>query len=272
MRKKVIFVTGASSGFGCEVVKILSTKGHIVYGAARRIEKMEVLKNYGAAVIKMDVTQSEQVNEAVAHIIEAQGKIDVLVNCAGYGVYGMVENVSIKAAQAQFDVNVFGYARVFQAVLPYMRKRRSGTIINISSVGGKIALPMSGWYAASKHAIEGLSDSMRSEVKSFGINVTLIEPGAIQTGFSETAMHIDVAGHDPDYHKNAEAFIKSMTRIYAKSKGPESVAAVIVKVCEKAHPKPRYLLGSDSKLMIFMKTLLPTRAFDNLLCKALGIQ
>ena len=166
---KVILITGASSGIGFTTAKSLAEQGYKVYGAARRVEKMEELKQYGVTPIKMDVTSEESVNEAVEQVIAAEKRIDVLVNNAGYGSYGAVEDVSIDEARRQFEVNVFGLAILTKKVLPYMRQQHSGTIINVSSMGGRLTTYFGAWYHATKYAVEAFSDALRMEVSDFGI-------------------------------------------------------------------------------------------------------
>ena len=179
--KKVILLTGASSGIGYQTAESLAKEGHIVYGAARRTEKMETLKQFGVKPIYLDVTDEESIKSAIDTIIGNEGHIDVLINNAGYGSYGAIEDVEISEAKMQFEVNLFGLARLVQLVLPHMRKQKSGRIINISSMGGRLTSYFGGWYHATKYALEAFSDALRMEVADFGIDVSLIEPGGIKT-------------------------------------------------------------------------------------------
>ena len=176
-------ITGASSGIGYDTAVRLAGEGHRVYGAARRVERMEPLREHGVVPLKMDVTDDASVVAGVAAVIEAEGRIDVLVNNAGFGYFGAVENVSMDEARRQLDVNVFGMARLTQLVLPYMRQQHSGRIINISSIAGRMVFYFGGWYHVSKYAVEALSDALRMEVQPFGIDVVLIEPGGIKTNW-----------------------------------------------------------------------------------------
>ena len=185
MKNQVDLITGASSGIGKETALQLIKEGYVVYGAARRIEKMKDIVRAGGHAIQMDVTDDASMVKGVDQIIREQGRIDVLFNNAGYGQYGPVEETTIDKARYQFEVNLFGLARLTQLVLPYMRKQRSGKILNTSSVGGKIYTPLGAWYHATKHALEGWSDSLRLEVKQFGIDVVIIEPGIIVTEFAD---------------------------------------------------------------------------------------
>src|SRR5437879_11777956 len=170
MAAKVALVTGASSGIGASAARKLHDLGYVVYGAARRVERMKDLADAGIEVLPMDVTDQESMRDGVRRIIDAHGRIDVLVNNAGYGSYGAIEDVPLDEARAQFEVNVFGAAALIQLVTPHMRAQGSGRIINISSMGGKIYTPFGGWYHGTKFALEALSDSLRNELRPFGID------------------------------------------------------------------------------------------------------
>ena len=181
MSSKVALVTGGSSGIGEATAVKLQQLGYTTYAAARRLDRMEHLTKLGIRPLAMDVSNEESMRSGVEHILAATGRIDVLVNAAGYGSYGAVEDVPLTEARNQFEVNLFGATRLIQLVLPQMREQRSGTIVNITSMGGKIYTPLGGWYHATNSALEALSDCLRLEVKPFGINVVVIEPGGIQT-------------------------------------------------------------------------------------------
>ncbi len=263
---KVVLITGASAGFGNLAVKELLNQGHTVYAGARRLEKMRDIEKLGAKIHKMDVTIDDDVNAVVADIIKNEGKIDVLINNAGYGGYGMVEAVSLDEAQRQFDVNVFGLARVAKAVLPHMRSKKSGTVINMSSVVGRVGSPMIGWYGASKRAVEALSDALRAEVKGFGIKVALIEPGAMQTEFLDVALNqVQTVEHPQEYKSNVSNFVEAFKKNYAKAPGPEPVVKAILNATNSNEPKARYTVGSDSKMAILMSRVLPVKAMDNVM-------
>lgn len=188
MEKKVILITGASSGMGKETAKTLIKQGHTVYSVARRIDQMQDLKILGGHPIQMDITNESDIQNVVDVIIEKEGKIDILWNNAGYGLYGSVEDVPVDEARQQFEVNVFGLAAITQKVIPYMRKANAGTIINTSSMGGKMYTPLGAWYHATKHAVEGFSDCLRLELKPFNINVVVLEPGIIVTEFGDVML------------------------------------------------------------------------------------
>ena len=176
---KIAFITGASSGIGEETANSLLVAGYTVYAGARRVDRMQPLAKAGAHLLALDVTDDASLTSAVETILRETGRIDVLVNNAGYGSYGALEDVPLEEARRQFDVNIFGLARLIQLVLPTMRAQRSGRIVNISSVGGKLGEPFGSWYHATKFALEGLSDSLRMELHQFGIGVIVIQPGAI---------------------------------------------------------------------------------------------
>ena len=182
---KTVLITGASSGIGKDTAKTLIAQGYTVYVAARRLEKMAELETLGAIAIKMDITNDNDIKNVVNRINANHGGVDILINNAGFGMYGAMEDTSIDDARYQFEVNLFGLARLTQLVLPYMRAQRSGTIVNVSSMGGKVYTPLGSWYHATKHALEGWSDCLRLELAAFNINVVVIQPGAIQTEFGD---------------------------------------------------------------------------------------
>lgn len=266
--KKVILVTGASSGMGRETALKLIGQGHTVYGAARRVEKMQDLVQAGGHAIELDITDEAEVVACVKQITEEQGALDVLVNNAGYAVYGAVENVTLADAKRQFDVNLFGLARLTQAVLPYMRRQKSGRIINISSMGGKIYTPLGAWYHATKHALEGWSDCLRLELKPFHIDVVIVEPGSIATEFGDVMLDpmLKRSAGGP-YDEVAQSFARAARRAYEKGdSSPASVIAdLIVKIVKTRHPKTRYAKGKYAKPLLFMRKWLSDRSFDKVI-------
>lgn len=261
---KVILITGASSGMGKETAKQLIKEGHKVYTAARRIENMDELKQLGGFPIQMDVTNEADIQKVLDTIIQYEGKIDVLWNNAGYGLYGAVEDISISEAKKQFEVNLFGLASLTQKVIPFMRKDKSGTIINTSSMGGKMYTPLGAWYHASKHALEGWSDCLRLELKAFNINVVILEPGLIQTEFADvlTAPLVKFSG------KGAYAnLVNSITKSTGTTKmSPTTVIAdTISKIVRVNRPKTRYRVGNWAKPMVWMRIYLGDKLFDKLI-------
>ena len=253
---KVILITGASSGIGKDTALNLIKEGHIVYGAARRISKMKDIVEAGGYSIKMDILNNEDVDKAIDQVIKEQNRIDVLVNNAGYGLWGAVETISIDEAKRQFDVNIFGLAYLTKKVIPIMRNQKSGKIINMSSMGGKVYTPFGAWYHATKYALEGWSDCLRIELKSFGINVILIEPGVIKTEFQDVMMDSTVERSiGTPYEKKLKALEKATQEMYARGIGspPSVITKLIIKAINSPNPKRRYVGGLFAKPMLFIK-------------------
>ncbi|AYL96920.1 oxidoreductase [Mucilaginibacter celer] len=271
MDKKVILITGASAGIGKAFAEELLKDGHTVYGAARRVDKMDTIAKQGVKVLAMDVTDEAAMAQGIDTIIKAEGRIDVLINNAGFGLMGAIEDTPLSDARYQLEVNLFGVARLTQLVLPHMRKQRSGTIINISSIGGKFAMPLGGWYHASKFALEAMSDALRNEVKQFGINVVVIEPGGIQSEWGGIAVDnlLKVSGKGP-YAPMANKFVKAFTQsIDAKLPGPTEIVKLVRKAIAAKKPKTRYHAGHMAGLALFMRWLLPDNAFDKMMSSQL---
>src|SRR5690554_4016686 len=261
----VALVTGASSGIGEATARKLAALGYTVYAAARRVERMEALSDDGIRVLPLDVTDEESMSDCIETILDETGRIDVLVNNAGYGSYGALEDVPLDEARRQFEVNVFGLARMTQLVLPAMRAQASGTIVNISSIGGKIYAPLGSWYHATKFAVEGLSDSLRLELKPFGINVVIIEPGAIRTEWNSISRDslMAVSG-DTAYGTLAARVRAALAEADAAGSGssPWVVAEAIGRAVKSRRPKIRYAVGSRARAAVFSRRLLPDRAMD----------
>ena len=260
--QKVILITGASSGIGKESAKQLVSKGYRVYAAARRLEQMQDLEALGCATIRMDISKEEEVEEVVGNILDEAGTVDVLVNNAGYATQGPVEEMPLEDARAIFDVNLFGLGYLTKLVLPGMREQGAGRIVNIGSAGGKVYLPLSAWYIASKHALEGWNDCLRTELKQFGIDVVLIEPGAIATEFNGVAMSsiLERSGDGP-YGKLAHAYVN----LDVPGSHPSVIADVIVKAVETKKTKYRYVAGKMARTTIGMRKWLGDKAYDRLL-------
>jgi NADP-dependent 3-hydroxy acid dehydrogenase YdfG len=267
---KTILITGTSSGFGKRVAEKLLDEKFTVYAAARRVEKMRDIEAKGAHILKMDVTDTASVDAGVAQMIEEQRQIDVLFNNAGYGSYGTIECIPIEEIQRQYDVNVFGMARLIKAVLPHMRERRSGLIINTASVAGHLSFPVLGWYASTKHAVEAMSDALRMEVKHLGINVVMIEPGAVKTEFDEVAFAaLDSVEHPEDYKALVAALREYAENSYKKSPGPESTADAVLKAIKTKQPKYRYATTTDAKVLPKARRLLGDWLFDKVILSQL---
>ena len=266
--KKVILVTGASSGIGKATAKRLLSDGHTVYVAARRIDKMKSLVSRGAIAIQMDITVESDIKKVLSTIHANHHVIDVLVNNAGYAVYGPVEDVPIDEARRQFEVNLFGMARLTQLVLPQMRNVGSGTIINMSSIGGKVYTPLGAWYHATKHAVEGWSDCLRLELAPFNIDVVIIEPGLISTEFSNTMLdNMTQQRKDSPYKSLTDKVVQATARIYRPSfSSPASVIANLISQAVSArHPKIRYSAGRFAKPMMAARKYLGDRIFDRII-------
>jgi NAD(P)-dependent dehydrogenase (short-subunit alcohol dehydrogenase family) len=266
--QQVILITGASSGIGEAAASRLLTQGYIVYGAARRTERMAALADKGLIALPLDITDDRMCTEVVDRIMQEQGRLDVLINNAGYGSYGSVEDVPMDEAKRQFEVNLFGLARITQLVLPVMRAQKSGRIINISSIGGKMALPFGAWYHATKHALEGFSDSLRLEVAPFGISVVLIEPGSIRSEWDSIAVASLLKYSDNDaYGNEAQGFAFYFSRMYRnpRTSGPDAVARSIGRAVTAARPKTRYVSGHLASTILLLRRILTDRAFDRLM-------
>ncbi|WP_432845848.1 oxidoreductase [Amycolatopsis sp. CA-161197] len=273
MAPKVALVTGASSGIGESTARELLERGYTVYGAARRVERMADLAERGVRTLALDVTDEESVEKAVAAIVAESGRIDLLVNNAGYGSYGAVEDVPLSEARYQFEVNVFGAARLIQLVLPVMRAQRSGRIVNISSMGGKIYTPLGAWYHGTKFALEGFSDSLRMEVRPFGIDVVVVEPGGIATEWGGIAVdHMTEVSGKGAYSDLAGKLAKGMNSgINARMMSqPSVIAKTVAKAATARRPRTRYAAGFGAKPLIFLRRALPDRAFDTLITRALA--
>lgn len=258
---------------GKDIARALAADGHVVYGAARRVEQMADLEADGIVALEMDITVEADVQAVVDRITADHGGIDVLVNNAGFGLYGPVEQVSIDDARYQFDVNLFGLARLTQLALPHMREQRAGTIVNISSMGGRIHTPMGAWYHATKHALEGWSDCLRYELAPFGVRVVIVEPGAIKTEWGDIARDKLVADFsDGPYDQLVTGTAKAMTSAYdtgAASPGTV-VADVVARAVRSRRPRSRYAVGKYARLLLTLRRLLSDRLFDRLLRSQYG--
>src|ERR1700744_2862685 len=268
--KRVILVTGASAGIGKEFAKELLKDGHIVYGAARKVEKMEDIRLLGVKILQMDVTDEDSMVKGVNTILKAEGRIDVLINNAVFGSYGAIENVPLIDARYQLEVNVFGAAQLIQLVLNAMRSHNWGRIINISSIGGKITTPLGGWYHASKFALEGMSDSLRKEVKPFGIDVVVIEPGGVKSEWAGIAAeNLRKVSGSTAYKSLVDSFAGALEKTEIDNAGPEVIVNLVKKAIDAKNPKTRYSGGYMAKPALFMRWLLPDRAFDKMLMSQL---
>jgi NADP-dependent 3-hydroxy acid dehydrogenase YdfG len=264
----VVLITGCSSGIGEATAADLVTHGHTVYATARRPETLKTLADNGCHTLALDVTKEESMAAAVAAVEDEAGAIDVLVNNAGYSQSGAVESIPLDNIRKQFETNVFGLVRMSQLVLPGMRAAGHGRIINIGSMGGKLTFPGGGIYHATKYAVEAISDAMRFEVQGFGVQIVLIEPGLITTGFADTAVgSVDDLKDGPYAEFNSR--VGTVTAdIYAGSVAkflggnPDSVAEVVRKAIEAKRPKARYTVTPSATLSIIQRQLTPDKLWD----------
>src|SRR6201996_7548378 len=247
--KRVVLVPGASSGIGLACATHLAGRGYRVYGASRRATT-------GALTLTMDVTDDQSVERAVAAVLEREGRLDILVNNAGMGIAGPVENTSIEAAKKQLDVNFFGAFRVSRSVLPAMRSQRSGYIVNIGSIGGLVAIPYQAMYSASKFAMEGFSESLRMEVRPFGIRVVIIEPGDHKTALTRNR-RMEVLSGSP-YGNSFQAALAKTAHDEQSGPGPEQIARLLHHVINQRNPRLRYTIGpAAQRAAVWLKRLTP---------------
>ena len=265
---KTAFVTGASAGIGEATARALLAAGYRVFAGARRLDRMAGLAAAGATLLKLDLTDDASIVAAVNTIKNEAGRIDVLVNNAGYGSYGALEDVPLDEGRRQFEVNVFGLARLCQLVLPMMRAQKSGKIVNVTSIGGKIWEPLGAWYHATKFAVEGLSDCLRVEAAPFGVDVIVIEPGAIRTEWAGIARDglLQMSGGSA-YAELAKRHARMLATADTSSLAspPEVVARTIVRAVTARRPKTRYATGGGARTILFLRKILPDRMFDRLI-------
>lgn len=266
--KPVALITGASSGLGKDFALRLLAEGYAVYGAARRTQPMQAIRLAGGEALALDVTADDTMVSAVDRIVRERGRIDVLINCAGYGQMGALEEVTMDDARRQMEVNLFGLARLTQLVLPHMRAQRSGKIINISSVGGKFATPLAGWYHASKFALEGYSDALRMEVEPFGVEVVVVEPGGTDSEWMPIAIEqlrrVSARGA---YREMVDGIVQS-SAWKRKMPSPAIVTDLVVEALKARRPRTRYVAGFMARLSLQLRHLLSDRAFDRLMMAA----
>ena len=265
---KTALVTGASSGIGEATVRALLKDGFEVFAGARRLERMAALETLGARLIYLDLTDDASIVSAVETIANATGRLDVLVNNAGYGCLGALEDVPLVEARRQFEVCLFGLARLCQLALPIMRSQGAGRIVNVGSMGGQFGEPFGAWYHAAKFAVEGLSDCLRMEAAPFGVRVIVIEPGTIRTEWSRIAgENLMRASGDTAYAPYARRHAKMLARNEASKvpSSPEGVARTIAQAVCVARPRARYPTGAAARPMLLLRRLAPDRMFDRLM-------
>jgi NAD(P)-dependent dehydrogenase (short-subunit alcohol dehydrogenase family) len=267
---KAVLITGCSSGIGRATALRLAGAGWTVYATARRPETLSELQAAGCRTLALDVTDEQSMQAVVAEIERTEGAVGVLINNAGYSQSGAIETVPLEAVRRQFETNVFGLVRLTQLVLPKMRAQRWGKIVNVGSMGGRLSFPGGGHYHATKHALEAISDALRFELRGFGIDVILLEPGLITTEFGEAATasmaDVELTGDDP--------YAKFNTTVGAVTKGaydgpmkllgggPDRVAKVIERALKRRHPPARITITPSAKVTIAMRRLTPDRLWD----------
>lgn len=265
-----VLVTGASSGIGKETARTLRGEGYVVYGAARRVGKMTDLEAIGVTPIAMDVTRDEDLVAAVEQITVETGGVDALVNNAGFATYGAMEDTPIADARYQFEVNLFGLARLTQLVLPHMREQGHGRIVNMSSMGGRIYTPLGSWYHATKHALEGWSDCLRYELAPFGIDVVIIQPGSIETEFGDVMVPplLERSGSGP-YAEMAQEMARVSRKAYESGGGspPAAVASAVSNALSARRPKTRYAVGKLARPLLFLRKWAGDRIFDRVISR-----
>jgi NAD(P)-dependent dehydrogenase (short-subunit alcohol dehydrogenase family) len=266
---KAVLITGCSSGIGRATAELLAREGWTVYATARKPETLAELEAKGCRTLALDVSDEDSMAAAVNAVVEAEGAVGVLVNNAGYSQSGAVESVPIEQVRRQFETNVFGLLRMCQLVLPGMREQRWGRIVNLSSMGGRLTFPGGGIYHATKYAVEAISDAMRFEVRGFGVDVIIVEPGLIVTNFGETAA-ASVGDADGPYASFNRGVARATEHVYkgplAKlGGGPEAVAGTISAALKARRPKTRYPVTPSARVMMGQRRLMPDRAWDLLM-------
>jgi NAD(P)-dependent dehydrogenase (short-subunit alcohol dehydrogenase family) len=273
--EKVALVTGSSSGIGYETSLLLAREGYFTYATMREMKKANAIKkiaeneNLPLKVIELDVDSEESAKNAIKSIINEKQRIDVLVNNAGYGIWGTAEDVSLQEFREQFETNFFSVIRMIQKVAPVMRKQGTGHIINISSIAGRIGFPVSTAYISSKFAIEGLSESLRYELGPFGVNVIIIEPGVIKTNFFDSMKIAKRANENDTYKEITEKVISGVKMMAEMGTPPKEVASVIIKSLKEEKPLPRYVVGNDAVMFLEAKKMKTDIEFENYLKKEL---
>ena len=268
MASKAVLITGCSSGIGHATAERLAADGWKVYATARKRKTISDLEDSGCVTLALDVTDEESMSAAVAAVTDAEGAVGVLVNNAGYSQSGAVESVPLEQVRRQFETNVFGLIRMCQLVLPGMRAQRWGKVVNMGSMGGRLTFPGGGIYHATKYSVEALSDALRFEVRGFGVDVILVEPGLIVTGFGETASASVKGTAEGGPYERFNSHVAKLTEAAYEGpmaklgSGPEAVANTIAKALTVGRPKPRYPVTPSAHLMINQRRFTPDRLWD----------
>jgi len=273
--ENVALVTGCSSGIGLETAVALAREGHFTFATMRNLKKAETLdaivkdENLPISILELDVDNKESMDNAIEKIIERKGRIDTLVNNAGWGMWGTVEDVSIDEFKEQFETNFFSIVRMIQKIAPIMRKQKSGSIVNVSSVAGRIGFPVSPAYISSKFALEGLSECLRFELSPFGINVITIEPGVIKTNFFDSMKMAKRSDSNSVYNDITSKVISGVKMMAEMGTEPKEVANAILKSINDKNPLPRYIVGNDAMMFLEAKKMKTDIEFENYIKKEL---
>ena len=273
--ENVALVTGCSSGIGLETAVALAREGHFTFATMRNLKKVETLEkivkdeNLPISILELDVDNKESMDNAIEKIIEQKGRIDTLVNNAGWGMWGTVEDVSIDEFKEQFETNFFSIVRMIQKIAPIMRKQKSGSIVNVSSVAGRIGFPVSPAYISSKFALEGLSECLRFELSPFGINVITIEPGVIKTNFFDSMKMAKRSDSNSVYNDITSKVISGVKMMAEMGTDPKEVANAILKSINDKNPLPRYIVGNDAMMFLEAKKMKTDIEFENYIKKEL---
>jgi NAD(P)-dependent dehydrogenase (short-subunit alcohol dehydrogenase family) len=261
--ERVILITGASSGIGKACARYLAERGYRVYGTSRKIAGDDTVEDGSVRMIRMDVNDDRSVSSGIARVLQDAGRLDVVVNNAGFGIAGAIEDTSIEEAKDLFETNLFGLLRVCRTVLPKMREQGAGTIVNISSLAGRIGLPYQGLYSATKFAVEGLTEALRMEVKPFGIKVVLIEPGDFCTGFTANRVHTAASKEDSAYRERFQRTFKVAESDEGRGSSPEKIARLLHQILQNPSPKVRYSTGEAlQRAAAVIKGILPSKLFE----------
>ena len=269
---KVVLITGASSGMGREAAILMAQQGHRVYAGARRVDRMADLADHGVTAVELDVTKPGDNERFVNRAVDHEGRVDVLINNAGFGLYGPVEEIPLDDARYQFEVNLFGLAHLTQLVLPHMRAQRSGRIVNVSSVGGRVYSPMGAWYHATKHALEGWSDCLRLETAPFNIQVVVVQPGAIKTEFGDvTEVQLRKHADGGAYWSQIEPWLKMRdnSRVMDRATDAKVLAEVFAEAATAGKPRRRYVKGMLGRPALFIKKWLGDGVYESILRRAI---
>ncbi len=274
---RVVLITGCSTGIGHVAALTFLKDGWTVIATARRIETLDDLATAGCHVFALDVTEEHSMIETLDEVRVQFGSVDVLINNAGFATYGPVEQLESAIIMRQFETNVFGLLRLCQLVLPMMRQEQFGRIINVSSIAGRLSLPLGGAYHASKHAVEAFSEALRYEVGPFGIGVSLVEPGPVKTPWGVTAASsivTELSPADDPYHEmkfQMLSYLMNMTKgsVGRFSSSPQSIARVLLRAASARHPRSRYRVGLIAKVLLSLRWILPDRLFDLVVARSL---